>query len=51
MIEVDDPKVFDQYQMFCTNNYGHMSRNSFEPLSDMDEALAPRIRELTAKAG
>jgi hypothetical protein len=51
MIEVDDPKVFDQYQMFHTNTYSHMVRITFEPLSDMDGGFAPTIKELRAKSG
>jgi hypothetical protein len=51
MIEVDDPKVFDQYQMFHTNTYSQMVRITFEPLSDMDEGFAPTIKELRAKSG
>ncbi len=50
LIEVDDPAAFDQYQMFHSNNYGHMVRITFEPLADLDAALAPIIAEIKAKS-
>ena len=50
LIEVDDPKAFDEYQMFHTNNYAHMVAITFEPLVDLDVALAPTLAEIRAKA-
>ena len=50
LIEVDDPKAFEEYQLFHANNYGHICRITFEPLTDLDAALAPIIAELKAKA-
>ena len=49
LIEVEDPKAFDQYQMFHTLNYGHRCRIRFEPLIDLDVTLAPILAELKAK--
>jgi hypothetical protein len=49
LIEVDDPKAFDQYQTFHTNNYSHFCRIRFEPLTDLDAVLAPTLAELRAK--
>jgi hypothetical protein len=40
LIEVDDPKAFDRYQLFCNQNYGHVVDLTFEPLFDSDAALA-----------
>jgi hypothetical protein len=39
LIEVDDSKAFDRYQLFCNRNYGHVVRFIFEPLFDSDAAL------------
>ena len=50
MIEVEDPKAFEQYQLFHNTSYGHFCRITFEPLTDLDVALAPTIAELKAKA-
>ena len=50
LIEVDDPKAFEEYQLFHINNYSHMCHITFEPLTDLDAALAPIIAELKAKA-
>ena len=36
LIEVDDPKAFDQYQLFHIQNYSHICRISFEPLMELD---------------
>ena len=49
LIEVDDPKAFDQYQIFHNNNYGHVATITFTPLADLDAALAPVIAEIKAK--
>ncbi len=49
MIDVDDPKAFDEYQLFHTNNYAHMVHITFEPLADLDAALAPTLAEIRAK--
>ncbi len=50
MIEVDDPSAFDEYQMHHSNNYSHMVKITFEPLSDMDAAFTETINEIRAKA-
>ncbi|MFQ5678566.1 MAG: hypothetical protein ACE5HP_03825 [Gemmatimonadota bacterium] len=50
LIEVDDSAAFDQYQMFHVNNYSHLARITFEPLTDLDAVLAPVIAEIQAKA-
>ena len=39
LIEVDDPKAFDQYQMFHINNYSHFCRIRFEPLTDLGAVI------------
>ena len=49
LLEVDDPAAFDEYQMYHTNNYGHMAHVTFEPLADLDAALAPTIAEIRAR--
>ena len=49
LIDVDDPKAFDQYQLHHTNNYSHMAQIAFEPLVDLDAALAPTIGDIRAK--
>jgi hypothetical protein len=36
LIEVDDPKAFDQYQIFQTNNFSHIATITFEPLVALD---------------
>ena len=50
LIEVDDPAAFDQYQIYHTNNYSHMVHITFEPLADLDAALAPTLADIRAKA-
>ncbi len=50
LIEVDDPKALDEYQIFHTNNYSHMVTLTFEPLADLDAALAPTYAAIRAKA-
>ena len=49
LIEVEDPAAFDQYQLFHSNNYAHMAHITFEPLADLDAALAPVLAEIKAK--
>ena len=46
LIDVDDPKAFDRYQLFCNQNYGHMVHLTFEPLFDSDAALAEMVAKL-----
>ena len=50
LIEVEDPQAFDAYQLYHQNNYGHLVEITFEPLADLDAALAPVIDELKAKS-
>jgi hypothetical protein len=40
LMEVDDSKAFDRYQLFCNRNNGHVVQFIFEPLFDSDAALA-----------
>ena len=40
IIEVEDPKALDQYQLFLTNNYAHFVKITIEPVVDLDAALA-----------
>jgi hypothetical protein len=49
--EVDDPKAFDLYQLFCNQNYWHVVYLTFEPLFDFDAALAETGRAAPAGAG
>ncbi len=49
LLEVDDPAAFDEYQLYITNNYSHMVHVTFEPLVDLDAALAPTIAEIRAR--
>ena len=46
LIEVDDPKAFDRYQLFCNQNYGHVVQLTFEPLFDSDAALVDAVSKL-----
>jgi hypothetical protein len=46
LIEVDDPEAFARYQLHHSLNYGHMVALTFEPLFDLDAALAPRVRDM-----
>jgi len=46
LVEVDDPKAFDRYQLFCNQNYGHVVHLTFEPLFDSDAALADAVSKL-----
>jgi hypothetical protein len=42
LIEVDDPEAFARYQLHHSLNYGHVADIIFEPLFDLDVALAQR---------
>lgn len=46
LLEVDAPDAFARYQLHHAMNYGHMAQITFEPLFDLDAALAPRVREM-----
>ena len=46
LLEVDDPDAFARYQLHHAMNYGHMADITFEPLFDLDSALAARVQEL-----
>ena len=39
LLEVEDVKAFEAYQMFHVNNYAHMVNITFEPLTDLDTAI------------
>jgi hypothetical protein len=43
LLEVDDADAFGRYQLHHAMNYGHMADITFEPLFDLDAALAPRM--------
>ena len=45
MIEVDDAEAFGCYQLHHAISYGHMCDITFEPLFDLDAALAARVSE------
>jgi hypothetical protein len=49
LLEVDDPNGFARYQLHHAMNYGHMAAITFEPLFDLDSALAARVQELETK--
>ena len=49
LIEVEDPAALSEYQIFHTNNYAHMVTITFEPLVDLDEALAETLAEIRAQ--
>ena len=49
LLEVDDPKALEEYQLFHVNNYAHIVAITFEPLVDMDAAMAPIVAEIKAK--
>jgi hypothetical protein len=42
LLEVDDADAFGRYQLHHAMNYGHMADITFEPVFDLDAALAPR---------
>lgn len=46
LLDVDDPVAFARYQLHHAMNYGHMANVTFEPLFDLDNALAARVQEL-----
>ena len=46
LIEIDDPEAFGRYQLHHNLNYGHMVRITFEPIFDLDAALAQRVSEI-----
>ena len=48
LIEVEDPAAFAEYQLFHANNYSQIVTATFEPLVDLDEALAGTIAEIRA---
>ena len=50
LIEVEDAAAFDQYQLYHANNYSRIAHITFEPLADMDAALAPVLAEIKAKS-
>jgi hypothetical protein len=45
LIEVDDSEAFGRYQLHHAMSYGHMCDITFEPLFDLDAALAARVSE------
>ena len=45
LIEVDDADAFGRYQVHHAMNYGHMADITFEPLFDLDAALAQRANQ------
>ena len=49
LIEVEDPKALEEYQLFHTNNYSHLVKITFDPLVDLDAALAVTYAEIKAK--
>jgi len=44
LIDVDDPGAFARYQLHHGMNYGHMVHLTFEPVYDLDAALADRTK-------
>lgn len=46
LFEVDDADAFGRYQLHHAMNYGHMADITFEPLFDLDAALAPRMADM-----
>src|SRR5438093_13766730 len=50
LIEVEDPQALVEYQLFHVNSYSHMVTITFEPLVDLDDALAPIYAQIKAKA-
>ncbi len=49
LLEIEDPKALEEYQLFHINNYAHMVTVTFEPLVDLDAATAPIVAEIKAK--
>ena len=50
LLEVDDADAFGRYQLHHAMTYGHMADIIFEPIFDLDAALAGRIREVAASS-
>ena len=48
LIEVEDPQALAEYQLFHVNSYSHMVKITFEPLVDLDDALAPIYARIKA---
>ena len=46
LLEVDDADAFARYQLHHAMSYRHMADITFEPLFDLDVALAPRVAEM-----
>jgi hypothetical protein len=46
LIEADDPDAFARYQLHHGMNYGHMVHLTFEPVYDLDAALADRTNAM-----
>jgi len=46
LLEVDDADAFARYQLHHAMSYGHMADITFEPIFDLDAALAPRVAEI-----
>jgi len=46
LLEVDDADAFARYQLHHAMSYGHMADVTFEPIFDLDAALAPRVAEM-----
>ena len=46
LLEVEDADAFARYQLHHAMSYGHMADITFEPIFDLDAALAPRIAEI-----
>jgi hypothetical protein len=46
LIEVDDFDAFARYQLHHGMNYGHMVHLTFEPVYDLDAALADRTNAM-----
>jgi hypothetical protein len=44
LIDVDDADAFARYQLHHRMNYGHMVHLTFEPVYDLDAALADRTK-------
>ena len=48
LFEVDDADAFGRYQLHHAMTYGHMADITFEPLFDLDAALAQQVRDARA---
>jgi hypothetical protein len=49
LIEVEDPKAFVEYQLFHVNSYSHLVKITFDPLVDLDAAMAQTYADIKAK--